>query len=458
MRVLVLLLALAAPASALRCPERWGYVSVKRCLDGGGGQRSVLLCLSLAESDCVGDALYYIARIQDAAGRGPAEPRRYLDEARFVAENLRGIEEAERRWGGKLDGLSADRLNELESLINRHGAPAGSQSRDDDVTAVSPAPRATEAPFRPRKRGPEDDSAPGLPLKAAFAFGTVFLLAALGMAWWTHEGPDGEGLPEYGRPPVPGQLIAGRWKLDRRIEKPGVPEYEAREAESGKPVMLRGPLPVAVTEFHIAFNQAEAAARVTHPALIDLYHAGKDIRGIFVATERLEGQPLDEVIARGPMDPEFARRVAARLADALARLHEEKRVHGGFGPRWVLLRPDGTVKVRGIGPCPDPTPAGLREPGGREPDFRSDQYAWAAVCFAMLCGAEPFGGADGEELKAHSGGCPSPSRHRAGLPPALDGFFRKALDPYPALRFQDMKEAVKAFEECWVKKGDSPLT
>lgn len=451
-RALLLLLAvLSSPAAARLCTRGWADAELRRCTVSGSERH----CLEDMEQACVGDAMRLAARMRDAPASAAAA---FLEPARQTAMVLRLLDGRLRLVGGALTPLSSVRLGELEEQVTRHERlSGGAPSRGDDVTFVPADPRPTEAPFHPRKRGPQDDSAPGFPFRAMLAVGAVVLLAALGLAWYHAEGPDGEGLPEYGRPPLPGQLIAGRWKLRRRMPGSGVPRYEARDAASGEDVLVRGPIPYPVMEMHRALNEAEGAARLTHPAVKDRYEAAKDIRGVFVATDALSGQTLEDVLAKGaPLDAEFARKVLSRLAEALARLHEEKRVHGGFGPSWALLREDGTVKLRGLGPSPDPTPAPYREPGVRAPDAASDQYAWAAVAYALVTGVPPFGGADGEELKAVPGGCPSPARHRAGLPPALDSFFRRALDPDPSNRFSDMKEAANAFESCW-KKGDRPL-
>lgn len=445
-RALLLLLAvLSSPADARLCTRSWADVEFRRCTLSG----AEYACLQDMEQACVSDAMYFTARMRDAPASAAAA---FLDPARQAAMVLRLVDGRLRLVGHALSPLSQGRLVELEELVERHQRP-GAPARGDDVTFVPADPRPTEAPFHARKRGPQDDSAPGFPLKAVLAAAAAVLLAALGVAWYHAEGPGGEGLPEYGRAPMPGQLIAGRWKLRRRLPVPGVPRYEARDAASGEDVLVRGPIPYPVMEMHRALNEAEAAARLTHPAMKDRYEAAKDIRGVFVATDALSGQTLEDALAKGaPLDAEFARKVAGRLADALARLHEEKRAHGGFGPLEALLREDGTVKLRGLGPCPDPTPAPYREPGVRAPDAASDQYAWAAVTYALLAGVPPFGGSDGEELKAVPGGCPSPARHRAGLPGSLDAFFKRALDPDPARRFAGMREAAAALEACWTAK------
>jgi serine/threonine-protein kinase len=287
-------------------------------------------------------------------------------------------------------------------------------------------------------------------MKAALSLAAVFaLFVTSAFLWW---GPDesGEGLPMYGSPPLPGQTIAGKWKLKSRLPGPGTPLYRAKDLKTGAARLVRGPLAVPVTEMLRAVEAAAAAAKLTHPALADLFETGREVRGVFVAGEDWSGQTLEEALARTPaLDAPFARRLAAQTAAALGRLHQDGFVHGGFAPRWVLLREDGTIKLRGFGPVPDPSPEEYREPGGRVPDRASDQYAWAAVLYRALAGAPPFGGADGPELKGESGGCPSPARHRAGLPPALDGFFRLALDPDPARRFDSMEAAAKAFDACW---------
>jgi hypothetical protein len=448
MRLLALsaALLLPSPAAAASCPPRWIESHLGAYCARQETREERLKCLELGERACVEDARASRARLRTA----PDENARAEEHARARAleGNLQRLAAEASAHGGELSPYAREELSALSGAIRAFERPGDGAAAAVEASA---APRLAAAPFsRARRRGPEDDSAPRLPLGAAVLVAAVFaLFVGAAMLWW---GPDetGEGVPEYGRPPRPGQTVAGKWTLRRRVEGPGVPVYEARDRATGAARIVRGPMPVPVTDMIRAVEAAVAAGKLTHPALSDLYEPGRDIRGVFVATESLEGQTLEAALARGgALEAGFARRVAAATAEALSRLHEAGLVHGGFAPRWVLLRPDGSLKLRGLGPCPDPSPEPLREPGERPPDAATDQYAWAATVYHMLAGAPPFGGADGPELKLREDGCPSPARHRAGLPPALDGYFRVALAPDPERRFDSVKSAAEAFAACW---------
>src|SRR5437764_5882745 len=69
------------------------------------------------------------------------------------------------------------------------------------------------------------------------------------------------------------------------------------------------------------WREARLAASVSHPHICQLYEVGEADGQLFIAMERLEGEPLAALIARGPVPVVDTVRLAIQLLDALGELH-----------------------------------------------------------------------------------------------------------------------------------------
>jgi hypothetical protein len=85
-----------------------------------------------------------------------------------------------------------------------------------------------------------------------------------------------------------------------------------------------------------------------------------------------------------------------------------------------------------------------------EIDGRSDLFSLAVILYQMLCGERPFGGEDIPAVTyaiVHEEPIPI-SRRVAGLPPALDRFFARALAKDPSSRYPNGTAFGTAFQEA----------
>ena len=157
------------------------------------------------------------------------------------------------------------------------------------------------------------------------------------------------------------------------------------------------------------FREARTVAQLNHPNIATIYSIDEQGDKIFIAMELIEGEPLSAMIARGPMLPADAVRVAAFVADGLGEAHEKGIIHRDIKPDNILVSTK-VVKIldfgiaKQIGGTADPslTQGGMvmgtphymspEQALGRNVDARTDIFSLGTVLYEMLSGTKPFTG------------------------------------------------------------------
>src|SRR5262245_25980993 len=184
-----------------------------------------------------------------------------------------------------------------------------------------------------------------------------------------------------------------------------------------------------------SWQEARAAARVSHANACRLYDIMEENGQLFLVMELVEGESLAARMKRGPLPIQEAARIMLAMLSALEAFHKAGIVHRDLKPTNVVLSPEGT-KILDFGlakqtvKTPDSSGATLSEvtvsgtflgtPRYASPeqfrggvvDRRSDIFSAGAILFEMLAGQPAFSGDSFVEL-AHS------VLH--GTPPALTG-------------------------------------
>jgi serine/threonine protein kinase len=152
-------------------------------------------------------------------------------------------------------------------------------------------------------------------------------------------------------------------------------------------------------------REACIVAALQHPGIPTLFESGvlEDRRPWFTV-ERIEGQNLAELIARGPMDPLDAGALVRDLADVLAHTHRRGVLNLGLRPDRIVMTPerrfplciadwsearthDAPIVVTLAGTSSYHAPE-LRR--GDAVDDRADVFALGVIGYMALTGVKPF--------------------------------------------------------------------
>jgi len=175
-----------------------------------------------------------------------------------------------------------------------------------------------------------------------------------------------------------------------------------------------------------SWQEARAAARVSHPNACRLYDVLEDNDDLFLVMELVEGESLAMRIQRGPLPVQEAAQIMLAALSALEAFHKAGIVHRDLKPSNIVLSPHGT-KILDFGLAKQMVLAGLDPAGatvaaehtsagmflgtpryaspeqflGNPVDARSDVFSLGIVFFEMLTGQPPFVGESLIEI-AHS--------------------------------------------------------
>ncbi|MCX5795484.1 MAG: protein kinase [Elusimicrobia bacterium] len=197
-------------------------------------------------------------------------------------------------------------------------------------------------------------------------------------------------------------------------------------------------------------REARLVARLKHPHVAEI-HTVLDDGELYLIFEYIEGRSLDQVLALDRALPIAAvRRLVGEMASALSAAHAQGIIHRDLKPGNVMIGADGGAKVMDFGIAHQSRAAAALtqtmaagtppymapEQGLGSVSKASDLYALAVMAYELLCGSRPFAGPDYLDAKLQRRYEPVTSRLQS-LPPALDGFFARALDPDPTRRHRD---------------------
>ncbi|GAA1689541.1 hypothetical protein GCM10009830_41400 [Glycomyces endophyticus] len=264
----------------------------------------------------------------------------------------------------------------------------------------------------------------------------------------------------------PGNLIAGRYRLEQRLAAGGMGEvWRGTDTRLNRVVavkLLHSGLS-GNDRFRARFHQeAQAVAQLQSPGIVALYDYGEEHapEGLvsYLIMELVRGQALDNVLRqRRRLSPTETLKIMASAAEALDVAHQAHIIHRDIKPGNLLVNDDGSVKIVDFGIAAAKGGAGLTETGtvmgtlayaspeqlqGSQLTGSTDVYSLGIVGYEALAGRPPFAGNEPTAaIAGHLTGQPAP------LPPDVPGpvanIIMRCLAKDPRQRFASAAELAR---------------
>lgn len=223
--------------------------------------------------------------------------------------------------------------------------------------------------------------------------------------------------------------------------------------------------PAGVERFR---REAQLAARVMHPNIVDIYEIGGRAGLVWYTMELVEGPNLAQAVERGgPLAVDRVVRLLREALSALAHAHALGLVHRDIKPENLLLARGGSLRITDFGLAlalagqgrfggatsrsGTPQFASPEQLSGERVDGRSDLYSLAAVAVFALLGYPPFSGATPEAilLRQTTEQFPHLREARPDLGPEVAKVLRQALKPDPNARYPTATEFLSALNRAF---------
>ena len=266
------------------------------------------------------------------------------------------------------------------------------------------------------------------------------------------------------------ELLAGRYRLDRRLGEGGMGQVHA-----GFDTLLQRVVAIktlnADTE-HDAHARARlqrealAAAALDHPFICKVFEVGEHEGRRFIVMEFVEGRTLETAIAERALTPRQVLDVSHQIAQALDEAHRRGMVHRDLKPSNIMLTTQGHVKVLDFGLAKHTDESsdgamtaaavGMTRPGtrlgtpsymspeqvlGSPLDARSDVFSLGVVLHELASGQHPFRKQNAADtMAAILRDAPLSTEGDLDLVPGFGRVVQRMLAKACAERFQTMRD------------------
>lgn len=276
--------------------------------------------------------------------------------------------------------------------------------------------------------------------------------------------------------PQIGDVVADKYEIVKLIGEGGMGSvFMASHKLTGKQVALKWMLPElaknddAVQRF---MREAQAAGRISHPNVVDIYDVGQHESSYFLVMEYLVGETLTAALERQTLAASEVVDIIVPCLRGVAAAHKNGVVHRDIKPDNIFLCHSeegaylypkvldfGISKLSGsdsqLNPRLTRTGAVMGTPyymspeqvrGSHEVDGRCDVYAFGVILYEALTGQVPFD-ADTYSalvLEIATGTPRDPRELKPELPDLLAEAVLKAMAREPGDRFEDIRSFAEA--------------
>ena len=259
-----------------------------------------------------------------------------------------------------------------------------------------------------------------------------------------------------------GVLIGDRYEIMGRIGTGGMADvYKGRDHKLNRYVALK----VLKREFREDElfvkkfqSEAQAAAGLMHPNIVNVYDVGEDRGLYFMVMELVEGITLKEYIQKKVrLTPKEVISITLQVCAGIEAAHNNGIIHRDIKPQNIMISKEGKVKVTDFGIAKATTSNTIstnamgsvhytspEQARGGFSDIRSDIYSLGITMFEMITGELPF---DGETtvsiaIKHLQEDIAAPSELVPDIPYSLERIILKCTQKSVDRRYQNMEDVI----------------
>ena len=267
-----------------------------------------------------------------------------------------------------------------------------------------------------------------------------------------------------------GQKINDRYQIIRSIGEGGMANvYLAHDTILDRNVavkILRGDLAQDEKFVKKFQREANAAATIIHPNVVEMYDVGKDDDNYFIVMEYIDGQTLKNLIKkRGALTLPEVIDIMLQLTSAIECAHDKYIIHRDIKPQNILMLDDGTIKVTDFGIATAINAQELTQTNsvmgsvhylppemanGSGSTIRSDIYSMGILMFELLTGKVPFKGDNAVEvaIKQLKEPIPSVTKINPEIPQSVENIILACCAKNPKNRYKNVTEMRNDLLEC----------
>lgn len=274
-----------------------------------------------------------------------------------------------------------------------------------------------------------------------------------------------------------GKTVGG-YRILERIGRGGMGTvYKANQTSLNRTVALKilspkiAKDPSFVKKFH---KEAQAAGRLNHPNIVQVYDVGSESGLHFYSMEYIENGSVQDLATReGQVDPELALAIIIDAARGLEYAEKKGLVHRDIKPDNLMVNAEGVVKIADLGLARDAghtaretdaaagqhheddegifgTPHFIapEQARGLDVDTRSDMYSLGASFYRLVTGETPFKGDSVREIVSKQiNEDPTPVREKnREVPSSIAQVIEKMMRKDPDERHQSATALVEDLE------------
>jgi serine/threonine protein kinase len=278
----------------------------------------------------------------------------------------------------------------------------------------------------------------------------------------------------------------GRYRITHLLGRGGMGAvFLAHDTQLDRPVAVKVPTfegALTVAQKERFFREARAIAALRHPNICPVFDVGEEQGFLFLTMAYIDGRPLADLVARGPMPQDRAVDLVRRVARAMHEAHVHGTIHRDLKPANILIDKNGEPVVMDFGLArrtqwkddarADPAPGQVSDaaltqagsvmgtPAYMPPEQargdaaaigpRSDLYALGVILYELLSGRRPFTSADPTEFlrRIETDSPPRLTEFYPWIDKGVEAACLKALAKDPAQRFATMAEFERALKEA----------